>query len=79
MGVEIEFMALPFPLQEAERQQLIKFGVSALVARSNSDARKTQTPEGQELADFESRLRYQIGVPHRRERFVCGGANESHP
>ena len=79
MAVEIEFMALPCPLPEAERQQLINFGVAALVARSNADARTTQTTEGQELADFESQLRDKIGVPHRRERFGCGGANASHP
>lgn len=79
MSVEIEFIALPFPLPGADRQKLINFGIAALVARSNAHARTIQTTEGQELADFDSRLRDQIGVPHRRERFGYGGVNASHP
>lgn len=76
---EIEFIALPFPLPEAERVALKRLGELACKARAQAGSRVVQTEDGQDLADFEAGLRASIGVLHRRERFGCGGANESHP
>lgn len=79
MAKEIEFIALPFPLPDASRAALARLGELACKARVEAGPRTIQTIDGQDLADFESRLRDQIGVLHRRERFGCGGANASHP
>lgn len=76
---EIEFIALQFPLPDAELGALKRLGELACKARAQAGSRVVQTEDGQALADFESRLRDQIGVLHRRERFGCGGANASHP
>lgn len=79
MAKEIEFIALPFPLPDASRAALARLGQLACKARVEAGPRVVQTEDGKALADFESRLRDQIGVLHRRERFGCGGANASHP
>ena len=63
---EIEFLALPFPLPEAERVALKRLGEAACKAREQAGSRVVQTEDGQALADFEAGLRASIGVRHRR-------------
>lgn len=74
MTKEIEFIALPFPLPDAERETLKRLGELACKARAQAGPRVVQTEDGQALADFESALRESIGVRHCRPWIGGGGA-----
>ena len=71
---EIEFQALEYPLPDADRAKLIELGKAARKARADAGPRVVATEEGSALADFEAVLRNAIGVRHRREWLVRGGA-----
>lgn len=75
MANEIEFIALPFPLPDAERVALKRLGEAACKAREQAGSRVVQTEDGQALADFEAGLRASIGFRHGRP--LIGSRGES--
>lgn len=72
MATTIEFQALEYPLPNSARAKLIALGEAACKARKEAGPRVVVTQEGLALADFEARLRNDIGVWHRRDRLARG-------